>query len=147
MNKELFYKIIFLLFFFGGVMVIFSIEKKIKVQLPESVNVVAEYNKEDEEKYAASIDSDRKKIEIVINDNKMIPDVINVNKNDKVSLIVRVEEGYHNLYLDIYHIGTNYIPTNKKEILRFDATMSGQFKFFSHTYRYKKEPEGKLIVR
>ena len=56
------------------------------------------------------------------------PNIISVNKGDKVTFVLASEDVEHGLYLDAYELETHALPGEKKSIT-FTATKTGKFPF------------------
>lgn len=89
-----------------------------------------------------------KEFTVEARDYAFSPDTVMVEKGDAVRITFIVEEGYHNFVIPEYDVATLPLATDKKEVLEFIATQSGEFEFKSHVpKRQKPSMEGSLIVQ
>lgn len=88
----------------------------------------------------------QKKFFITIDDDEILPKIINAKINDLLIFKIKVNEGYHNIHISGYEIKSKNIPTNKLGELIFLASQSGSFKITSQTGKYTDEPEAELII-
>ena len=96
----------------------------------------------------SKVSGDFKEINIIAKNFVFDPNIILVNKNDKVRLIVKSIDVTHGLAIPAYNINTNLEP-GKTITVEFLADKTGEFDFFCSVFcgSGHREMKGKLIVK
>ena len=58
------------------------------------------------------------------------PETIEVNKGDKVVIIFKNSQGFHDLVIDEYKVATKQIRTGEQETISFIADKAGTFEYY-----------------
>ncbi len=77
----------------------------------------------------------------------MSPNVITVNKGDTVKITFRDDNGFHNLQVEGYGVGTPNLQTGGESVIQFVADKAGTFQYYCSVDSHRdKGMVGKLIV-
>lgn len=75
------------------------------------------------------------------------PNEIKVKKGDNVKIIFTNTEGFHDLQIEGYGVGTSQIPANQSDTIDFVANKSGTFQFYCSVSDHRQRGMiGSLIV-
>lgn len=96
---------------------------------------------------ANTTESNVKEFTLVASNFKYNPNEIRVNEGDKVKIVLKNNQGMHDLFLDGYNIQTQKIGAGQEETLEFTADKAGTFELWCTIGNHKAQGMiGKLIV-
>ncbi len=77
-----------------------------------------------------------------------LPSTITVHKGDKVKIVFKDDEGFHNLTVEGYNVSTKTIQSGGTDSAEFTADKAGTFAYYCSVDSHRgKGMEGKLIVQ
>lgn len=92
--------------------------------------------------------SETKEVTISASNFKYTPSLINVNKGDKVKVILKDNGGMHDLFIDGYDVKTKVIESGQEDSIEFVADKAGTFDFWCTIGNHKAMGMvGKLVVQ
>lgn len=76
------------------------------------------------------------------------PNMIEVKKGDKVKIIFKNSDGFHDLKLDEFNVATSQIQTGAEESVEFIADKAGSFEYYCSVGSHRQMGmKGTLIVK
>lgn len=76
------------------------------------------------------------------------PSTITVNKGDRVKIIFKNSEGFHDFKIDEYQVATSQLRAPGEEILEFTANKAGNFEFYCSVGTHRQMGmKGTLVVK
>lgn len=86
---------------------------------------------------------------ITASNYKFTPDQITVHKGDRVKIMLKNREGFHDLTIPGFHIATPRIGAEKETSIQFTANKTGNFEFIDSVSDHSDEfgQKGTLIVQ
>lgn len=144
MNNKVFIGVL-VIFFIASIFAVFLLTKN-KMQTGEKAtsSSVSEITKE-------VIEETENNLKTFVIEGKpfsISPSEIVVNQNDKVKIIFKNLEGFHDLVIDEFNAGTKQINKGETDTIEFIADKKGVFEFYCSVGNHRQQGmTGSLIVK
>ncbi|HEU0085389.1 MAG TPA: cupredoxin domain-containing protein [Candidatus Paceibacterota bacterium] len=110
-----------------------AMEERREVTAPSVVEEISNEDASDEtENTVTEVSADAEVKEFVIEGNNFafVPNTMEVKKGDKVKVVFKSTEGFHDFVIDEYGAATKQLRAPAEEVLEFTADKVGTFEYY-----------------